>query len=122
MTHFCRHYPSMGIAFNDICNAGVEMITTADKSQGAIGRLPCFNPAIKHRCAKHESYTAEEIAERERAIADVMRRLDAAAGWTLVGTTCPHCGKGIDRMEQVGECVYARPCGCRQYQGAAPEA
>ena len=119
MTHFCRHYPSMGIAFNDTCQVGVEMLTTRDDSQVPY-RLPCYDPTLKHRCTHHESYSAEEIADRDRAIASFMRQLDAAVGWTLVDATCPHCGATVNRMDQVGECVYARPCGCRQYQGIAP--
>lgn len=34
--------------------------------------------------------------------------------------TCIRCGKPIDNLEEVGRCVYARPCGCRQYQGKVP--
>jgi uncharacterized Zn finger protein (UPF0148 family) len=33
---------------------------------------------------------------------------------------CIHCGTPLDKLEQVGRCVYARPCGCRQYQGRVP--
>lgn len=36
-------------------------------------------------------------------------------------TTCLRCGANVERFEQVGRCVYARPCGCRQYQGKAPK-
>lgn len=35
---------------------------------------------------------------------------------------CPHCGQHVTALEQVGRSVYARPCGCRQYQGTVPEA
>lgn len=34
--------------------------------------------------------------------------------------TCLRCGAKINSLEEVGRCVYARPCGCRQYQGKAP--
>jgi hypothetical protein len=34
---------------------------------------------------------------------------------------CPNCNSHIDEMEQVGRCVYAKPCGCRLWQGAVPE-
>lgn len=35
---------------------------------------------------------------------------------------CPHCGAKVERKEQVGRCVYAKPCGHRLYQGSLPEA
>lgn len=35
--------------------------------------------------------------------------------------TCLHCGATITGMQQIGRCVYASPCGCRQYQGKLPE-
>lgn len=111
----------MGVAFNDVCEAGVDMLTTRDATQTPY-RLPCYDPTLKHLCAKHEAYTAEEIADREAALSAFMNKLDAAAGWTLVGEMCPHCGAHIDHMEQVGACVYARPCNCRQYQGTVPDA
>jgi hypothetical protein len=120
VTHFCRFYPSMGIAFNEVCEAGVDMLATRDDSTPY--RLPCYDPSIAHRCAKHAPYTAAEIAERDAALNAFMLKLDAAVGWTLVGETCAHCGATVDRMEQVGKCVYARPCGCRQYQGTLPDA
>lgn len=36
-------------------------------------------------------------------------------------THCLHCKQPIAHLEQVGRCVYARPCGCRQYQGRLPK-
>lgn len=36
------------------------------------------------------------------------------------GDECVRCGAHVDQLEQVGRCVYARPCGCRQYQGKVP--
>ena len=33
---------------------------------------------------------------------------------------CLHCEAPIETLEQVGDCVYAFPCGCRQYQGKVP--
>jgi hypothetical protein len=32
------------------------------------------------------------------------------------GETCPWCHTTIDKTEQVGRCMYARPCGHRLYQ------
>lgn len=48
---------------------------------------------------------------------------DAAMGvverWLhkLRSNVCPHCDAPIAQQEQVGRCVYARPCGHRLYQG-----
>jgi len=36
-------------------------------------------------------------------------------------THCLHCNQPIDHLEQVGRCVYAEPCGHRQYQGRLPK-
>jgi hypothetical protein len=35
--------------------------------------------------------------------------------------TCLRCNQPINKLEQVGRSVYARPCGCRQYQGKVPK-
>lgn len=35
---------------------------------------------------------------------------------------CQNCGNHVGQLEQVGRCVYARPCGCRIWQGTVPEA
>lgn len=34
---------------------------------------------------------------------------------------CPQCCQHVTSIEQVGRCVYAKPCGCRVYQGKVPE-
>jgi len=36
--------------------------------------------------------------------------------------TCPRCGQTLTGMEQIGRCVYGKPCGCRLWQGEVPEA
>lgn len=35
--------------------------------------------------------------------------------------TCLHCNTLFSELKQVGRCVYAYPCGHRQYQGTLPE-
>ena len=35
--------------------------------------------------------------------------------------TCLHCGEKISELYQQGDCVYAAPCQCRQYQGTLPK-
>lgn len=34
---------------------------------------------------------------------------------------CIHCGMPFTELAQHGRCVYAYPCGHRQYQGTLPE-
>lgn len=36
--------------------------------------------------------------------------------------TCWHCKGKVEEVEQIGNCVYARPCGCRAYQGKVTKA
>lgn len=33
---------------------------------------------------------------------------------------CPHCGKHVESVRQVGRCIYAS-CGCRVCQGRVPD-
>lgn len=35
----------------------------------------------------------------------------------LYGSRCPVCNGNVVSQEQIGRCVYARPCGHRMYQG-----
>lgn len=48
--------------------------------------------------------------EQEKVVAEFLKTL-------AEGKVCPHCKQPIEKREQVGRCVYARPCGCRLYQG-----
>lgn len=32
---------------------------------------------------------------------------------------CPVCRQPVEQEQQIGRCVYARPCGHRMYQGKA---
>jgi hypothetical protein len=34
---------------------------------------------------------------------------------------CPRCGNHVDSLEEIGRCVYARPCNCRLWQGGVPD-
>lgn len=52
---------------------------------------------------------------QKQELADAFKRFVAAI--TGNPTECIHCKRLIEKLEQVGRCVYARPCGCRQYQG-----
>lgn len=35
---------------------------------------------------------------------------------------CIRCGNQVKALEKIGRCVYARPCGCRLWQGKVPDA
>ena len=35
---------------------------------------------------------------------------------------CMRCSSTVQAMEKIGRCVYARPCGCRLWQGTIPDA
>lgn len=63
--------------------------------------------------------TPEELAQRHP---DLVKFLTGFAH-LLSGeiADCPHCGTRIDKMRQVGRCVYGDPCGCRLYQGKIPK-
>lgn len=110
---WCRHYPNGGMGDNTHCKLGIEMRSLRDESVRPF-RFPCYTAGAEHLCASYEGYTAEEIAEDERQINDMMRKMDAL--WTRESEECPQCGKHVEEMHQVGRCVYAS-CGCRQGQG-----
>lgn len=116
---WCRHYPNGGMGDNTHCNLGIEMCALRDESVRPF-RFPCYTAGAEHLCVKYEGYTAEEIAEDERKIAEFIGKLEAL----IAGKSkeCPHCGKQIEEMHQVGRSVYAGPCGCRQYQGQLSKA
>lgn len=57
----------------------------------------------------------ELTPEQEAAIAAFIQELTD-------GKTCPHCHAPIKQRYQLGRCVYAKPCGHRQYQGVVPKA
>lgn len=57
-------------------------------------------------------------------IAEIARRhmLRLFSFETRESEDCPNCGNHVGLLEQIGRCVYARPCGCRIWQGSVPEA
>lgn len=114
---WCRHYRSMGDFTH--CKIGIEMQSLRDTSV-VPHAFPCFTVGAEHLCAKYEGYTAEEIAEEKRQIGEIFLKMNAVM--SRESEDCPHCGRLIQSMDQVGRCVYARPCGCRQYQGRVSKA
>lgn len=77
--------------------------------------LPCHKRlgAEIATCASRHFPTPEECeaeADRvERYVAELHARAERGE--------CFHCGAKIERKRQVGPCIYAEPCGCRQGQG-----
>lgn len=54
---------------------------------------------------RHRELTVEEVKQIARAMEQLSKN------------ECHVCGAAIVQQEQVGHCVYARPCGHRLYQG-----
>ncbi len=57
---------------------------------------------------------------QEKWIADVLDKVAKLTSREI--EDCFLCGKHITRMEKIGRCTYARPCGCRLWQGQVPDA
>lgn len=56
--------------------------------------------------------------EQEAAVAAVIEKVNALSNGT--SRECYVCGREIARMEKIGRCVYAHPCGHRLWQGTIP--
>lgn len=119
--NWCRHYSGL---MNDTCKAGIRYDDVKDKRDRGVAcglaRFPCFKDSNCAECCTTASFLSEEEirAEEERsnqAIAAFLKELNE-------GKTCPHCHRTIEKRYQVGRCVYAKPCGCRQYQGVVSKA
>lgn len=104
---------------NKRCDAGVCYADVKTKGVSPV-LLPClrgdlgFHPGKNiPDCDKRRWLTEEEIqAEEDRinaAVSQVIERIN--------GNICVVCGVDIANKRQVGRCVYADPCGHRQYQG-----
>jgi len=84
-----------------------EFYPTRDEEQEMLNELWAADPEF-YNYAKNARYeiTAEQALAAQQALITM-----------LEGKYCIHCRAPIERKEQVGRCVYARPCGHRQYQG-----
>lgn len=124
----CRHYNGLFDASNPWDEgsmhtgrkrrAGVEYRTFGLKPMS--NDWPCTNPKMANGCPAHESYTQEEIDQRNKEIADILNSITAFDRRET--ENCPHCGQHVTSLRQVGRCVYASPCNCRVWQGKVPEA
>lgn len=112
--NWCRHFNGID---KGTCKAGVRY----EDVRGSVASktYPCFKEnGCAERCPSTSFLSEQEIAE------EVKRSQEHAAKFLAElaeGKTCPHCHRPIEKRRQVGRCVYASPCGCRQYQGTLPE-
>lgn len=111
----CKHFNGVQ---HEVCERGVKYEHVWDGQH-----LPCIHPGSM-RCGLLEYPTDEEfraqLAEATAAATESMKRL--AGLMSGESRECLECHEPITALEQVGRCVYARPCGCRQYQGTVPDA
>lgn len=114
----CKHFNG---PYNETCRAGVNYRQLADDSRpGYLNRLPCkkthFKEDVIAPCALLEWKTPEDVAAEEAMIkAELAKMMEEMAN-----DICPHCHQPITEYQQVSRCVYAKPCGHRQYQGKVP--
>jgi hypothetical protein len=97
----------------DTCKAGVSYpeILARNPNHHATG-IPCLNQT-NETCPLQSWPSPDEIkAEEERVNRAVTQFLT-----DIASNVCPHCKQPIEHKEQVGRCVYARPCNHRLYQG-----
>jgi len=115
---WCRYYN--GVGNSPTCEKGIayESVRTTDDTGRA--RWPCYDPVVRSCCGSFKGYTPEEIAADEAQVEMFLVKLRALDARET--EDCIQCGARVERMEQVGRSVYARPCGCRLWQGRVPDA
>ena len=91
------------------------------RSSNPKGEFPyiCANPKAEVRCEYYELETQAEIDKVTETLAAFAKKVDAF--WVRETEICPHCDETVSEAEQIGRCVYARPCGCRVGQGRLHE-
>lgn len=72
--HKCRHFTGV---LNKTCEIGIDYESIKDKSGGPFKWICCDADSCVP-CASFEPYTDEEIAERERWLADRLKNMVAA--------------------------------------------
>ena len=104
----CRHFTGL---FQATCQAGVAYWPE--------GPQPCLGAydTGKHVCPHREFPTPAEAqilaTAQQAARAEAVQQMQAR----MTAKQCLHCGHPYDTLRQVGHCVYASPCGHRQYHG-----
>ncbi len=101
------------------CGAGVDLISVRDTSIRPY-RWPCSDfgegPAAT-TCERYLEPTTEQFATSKAEMDAVIALMDSR---TKRGECC-ECGEPMADVRQVGACIYATPCGCRQGTGDASE-
>lgn len=101
------------------CKAGVLYADVKEDGQGKGHRIPCVDSLRgAGTCPLHQYPTSEQLAERERQIAEHLARFAKVMNGDL--KECLVCRAPVERFKEVRPCVYAEPCGHRQYQGKVP--
>lgn len=107
----CRHFN--GIQHSH-CEAGVAYANVKD-TESRPYKFPCLAREVAGRCASVSYFTTEELQAQEDEIAQLIEQvINRRANWI-----CIHCATPMTAEQQIGRCVYAVPCGCRQSQGKA---
>lgn len=108
----CRHF--RGIQ-HKTCAAGLLYEGAKDPTARPL-KLICLDRDANAKCDRLSLPTREEaeaeVDDRERKVAEFFGRL-------AVGVC--QCGVRGEDWEQVGHCIYAKPCGHRVGQGDAAE-
>ena len=108
-TGTCKHFDR-----GPVCLKGIQYDSVRDLNLVLGLRLPCNCRNQGDRCDFFEGYS---VTESKKMYSDYKHQNDHHnALWVRESTTCI-CGYADVKLEQVGLCVYARPCGCRIGQG-----
>jgi len=110
----CIHFNGI---VNDRCKTGVEYDTVRSVVNGIV-EYPCYNKDLSN-CPSREYYTDEEWAKQQQRLEDILQQMTRFMAREI--EDCYICGKHVDRLEKIGRCVYASPCGCRLWQGNVPK-
>lgn len=111
--HNCRHFTGI---HRPPCEKGVHYDDIVSIHEDAPRRrFYCIDSDASNQCSLYEPYTKAELKLRDDYIRNFLDNLETF--WDRRTTTCPHCKQHVTDCEQVGRCVYARPCGCRVGQG-----
>lgn len=112
-TLWCKHFHGIQ---HKICDQGVNLMSVRDTSGPGMAEWPCTSGnQTQVKCDLAEFPTEAEARGAEERMAETVK----AFFEKLTNNICPHCERPIEVKEQVGRCVYARPCGHRLYQGRA---
>lgn len=118
MKESCRHFTGIQ---NTFCKQGIKYDDVLQSERAFVeGRWPCTAPDIAHICPYFEEKTPEDLRRIEDRGKEV---LESMVDFQLRRTeACPQCSQSVASVEKVGRCIYARPCGCRLWQGVIPQA